>query len=93
VDTLSITLPTNFPSGDRRPVRGALGTLDPLYDVDRDGLPLVVSVDTAVECARSALARRNDASVHDHTAMVQAAADLHAALQMVVAALDAERPA
>ncbi|MFC8271124.1 hypothetical protein ACFUJR_00985 [Streptomyces sp. NPDC057271] len=94
---MTITSPINFPTGDRYTVAVATPsvyrTVDPLYDADRDGSTLVVSVDTAIECARSALARNEDASIHDHGAMLQAASDLQTTLRMLVASLDAERAA
>ena len=90
---MSITLPTNFPSGDRRTMRVALPpTLDPLHDPTRAPLP-PLPLDIAVSQARWALEKYGSASIHDASAMVSAATVLDGMLRDVLAALDAERAA
>jgi len=85
---MDITVPTNFPAGDRRTVRVVpLATLDPLHDSARRALP----TDVAVRLARQALAQHGDASIHDHDAMVSAATALDGVLRDLLAALDADR--
>jgi len=87
---MDITVPTNFPAGDRRPVRVVpLSTLDPLHDSARRPMP-PLPVDMAVRLARAALAQHEGVSIHDHDAMVSAATALDGVLRDVLAALDAE---
>jgi len=88
---MDITVPTNFPAGDRRTVRVVpLATLDPLHDSARRALP-ALPTDVAVRLARQALAQHGDASIHDHDAMVSAATALDGVLRDLLAALDADR--
>lgn len=90
---MSLTVPTNFPSGDRRTLRVVLPpTLDPLHDPTRKPLP-APPLDIAVRQARWALEKHGAASIHNHTAMVSAATVLAGMLRDVLAALDAERAA
>ncbi|MFC8583498.1 hypothetical protein ACFUGD_02810 [Streptomyces sp. NPDC057217] len=88
---MNITVPTNIPSGDRRPVRVVpLATLDPLHDSSRRPLP-APPLDIAVRVARTTLAYYEYASIHDHTAMIAAATALDVVLRDLLAALDADR--
>lgn len=90
---MTITTPTNFPTGDRRTtaVRPlAVLLLDPLYDPARDGSQWVAPLDVAVREARRTLAQYQGKSIHDHDGMVSAATGLDCALRRLVAALDAE---
>lgn len=88
---MNITVPTNFPTGDRRTHRVVpLSTLDPLHDSSRTPLP-APPLDIAVGQARWALEKYGAASTHDHTAMVSAATVLDGVLRDVLAALDADR--
>jgi hypothetical protein len=48
-------------------------------------------VDTELSLARDFTAEAAVANIHDHTAMIKAAAGLHYRLAALVAALDAER--
>lgn len=90
---MSITVPTNIPSGDRRPLRVVLPPkLDPLHDPNRRPLP-APPLDIAVSQAHWALEKYGSASTHDHMAMVSAATVLDGMLRDVLAALDAERAA
>ncbi|MFE1272112.1 hypothetical protein [Streptomyces sp. NPDC058758] len=87
---MDITVPTNFPTGDRRTVRVVpLATLDPLHDSARRPMP-ALPVDMAVRLARAALGQHEGVSIHDHDAMVSAATALDGVLRDVLAALDAE---
>lgn len=90
---MSITLPTNFPTGDRRTVRVALSTVDPLYDPRSVAPSVALPLDLAVALARQTLAAYEGKSIHDHTAMAAAATALDGMLRKLVAALDAERAA
>lgn len=90
---MSITLPTNVPSGDRRTTRVALpAKLDPLHAPSRRPLP-PLPLDIAVGQARWALEKYGSVSIHDDVAMVSAATALDGVLRDVLAALDAERAA
>ena len=90
---MSITLPTNFPTGDRRTVRIALPpVLDPLHNPTRAPMP-PMPVDMALRIARSVLEKDESASIHDHMAMLCAATELEGSLRDVLAALDTERAA
>ncbi|MGA4941736.1 hypothetical protein [Streptomyces cinereoruber] len=88
---MNITVPTNIPSGDRRPVRVVpLSTLDPLHDSSRRPLP-PLPLDIAVSQARLALEKYGSESIHDDHAMIAAATALDMVLRNVLAALDADR--
>ena len=88
---MDITVPTNFPAGDRRTVRVVpLATLDPLHDAARRPLP-PLPVDMAVRLARVALVQHGGASIHDHDGMVSAATALDGVLRDLLVALDADR--
>ncbi|MFE5514503.1 hypothetical protein ACFQ9J_28610 [Streptomyces sp. NPDC056529] len=88
---MNITVPTNIPSGDRRPVRVVpLATLDPLHDSSRTPMP-ALPLDIAVRVAREVLEQYEGASTHDLDAMIEASTALDMVLRKVLAALDADR--
>lgn len=63
---------------------------NPLYVPDH--APVVArDVNTELYLAREFTAEAAAANIHDHTAMIKAAAGLHYRLAALVAALDAER--
>ncbi|MFD4320132.1 hypothetical protein [Streptomyces sp. NPDC058548] len=64
--------------------------LDQLHDPDRDGIPIVLSVDVAQQLAREVLDGCAAASIHSHRAMMEAAVSLDLRLRSLLAALDAE---
>ncbi|MER7908245.1 hypothetical protein [Streptomyces sp. NPDC096068] len=68
----------------------SLATLDPLHDASRTPLP-APPLDIAVRVAREVLVQHEGASIHDHTAMISAAAALDVVLRSLLGALDADR--
>ncbi|MGH8967838.1 MAG: hypothetical protein ACRDXB_21295 [Actinomycetes bacterium] len=90
---MTITTPTNWPTGDRRthavrPLAALL--LDPLYDPAQDGSQYVAPLDVAVRLARQVLAQSETVSIHDNRGLIGRASGLDQALRRLVAALDAE---
>lgn len=62
----------------------------PLYGPD-DAPPAPTSPDGELKLSRELLDEVSDANIHDHTAMLKAAAGLEYRLRSLVAALTAER--
>ncbi|WP_371646467.1 hypothetical protein [Streptomyces mirabilis] len=67
-----------------------LAVYDPLHGPDEEP-PFAASLGIEVKLARQLLAEVATANIHDHTAMLKAAAGLNYRLRSLVAALDAER--
>ncbi|MGW6979967.1 hypothetical protein ACWGE1_11045 [Streptomyces sp. NPDC054932] len=65
-------------------------TTSPLRDPAHELPPGALSPDIALQLAREALAKHENSSVREQTAMVFAAVDLQYALRTLVVALDAE---
>jgi hypothetical protein len=65
-------------------------TYTPLHDPDGVG-PMPGSLDDVLRMARERAAQVAEENVHDHTAMVKAAATLDYWLRALIAAVDAER--
>lgn len=65
-------------------------TLDPLYDTSRDSSEWAPPLDLARRLARQTLEQYQGETIHDHTAMIQAAVALDYRLRGLLAALDAE---
>ncbi|MEU1444671.1 hypothetical protein [Streptomyces mirabilis] len=63
---------------------------DPLHGPDEHP-PAPASLDGELKLARRLLAEVAGANIHDHTAMLKAAAGLNYRLRSLIAALDAER--
>ncbi|MFF7884285.1 hypothetical protein ACH40F_29300 [Streptomyces sp. NPDC020794] len=63
---------------------------DPLHGPDEEP-PFPASLDGELKLTRQLLDEVADANIHDHTAMLKAAASLNHRVRSLVAALDAER--
>ncbi|MFD7003373.1 hypothetical protein ACFWA5_45820 [Streptomyces mirabilis] len=63
---------------------------DPLHGPDEEP-PFPASLDGELKLTRELLAEVATANIHDHTAMLKAAAGLNHRIRSLVAAIDAER--
>lgn len=63
----------------------------PLNDPEKDGTPFAASLDIELKLSREYLDEAAGANIHEHTAMVKAAAGLDYRLRALVAAVTAER--
>ena len=85
---MSITLPTNIPTGDR-PTPEPAPVQDPLSDYIHRASAYVAPLDSAREAARQVLAKYEGASIHNSTDMISAAVALGMELRGLLTALDA----
>lgn len=90
---MSITVPTNIPSGDRptvavpaqpTPVR------DPLRNYTTGSPTWAPPLDAARQQARETLAQYEGVSIHDSSSMISASVALGSVLRQLLGALDAE---
>ncbi|MEV6651186.1 hypothetical protein [Streptomyces sp. NPDC051219] len=63
---------------------------NPLYDPERDGHPVVLTLPRAIERARKVLDEKAQANIHDRDEMIRAATGLDCVLRDLLAAFDKE---
>jgi hypothetical protein len=64
---------------------------NPLYDPEKDAHPVVPALEQAIDRARTVLAEKAPANIHDPDEMIRAAYGLHYVLHDLLAAFDAKR--
>ena len=72
------------------PARPDNTSYDPLHGPDEE-TPFAASLGIEVKLARQLLDETATANIHDHTAMLKAAASFNYRMRALVAAIDAER--
>ncbi|MDI9885356.1 hypothetical protein QMZ92_13360 [Streptomyces sp. HNM0645] len=91
---MSITVPTNIPTRDRRTVAVTAPApepvRDPLSDYIHRASAYAAPLESARETARKALAKYEGASIHDPSLMIQAAVAFGMEVRGLLASLDAE---